>query len=161
MDMSNNINDLRRIEGLPTRHRLLYADVASGLSLTLAAKQRGYSVAHSCRLVRSEPGRHAVAIMRTKIEALLAAELPELIEQAVDVLRRQLNSPCPDRRVRAAEFILKNVAGVLVEPVALNANDAATGSIVGNIVPIMDSKASENGGSVIEYVPIAPDGETN
>ncbi len=125
-----NSKERSQLEKLPPRHRLLYADMAAGLTLTAAAKQRGYSVPHSCKLVRSTEGANAIALMRAEIELALAEALPVLVTRALEVLGRQLESPCVNIRWRAAEFVLKHVSGVIEPTIIIETNANANNSII-------------------------------
>ena len=144
MEILNNINELSVIKELKPRHLRLYRGIASGLTLSESAAQERFSREHACRLIRSKDGQLAVAAMRAEIELELTKELPELVAQAIKVLKGQLNSPCPDRRTKAAQFVLQHLGKAIIESAALKASDF-----------------SESGGLVIDQTPNAPDGDNN
>ena len=122
MELSNNINNLTT---LSARQEGLFRDLAGGMGLSNAAHRRKYSTSHACRLVRSEAGQIAIAKMRSEIEQILAENLTELVTQAINILRDQLSSPLPDRRMAAAQFVLRYAKPQELE-VTLKATDHAT-----------------------------------
>jgi len=123
MEMITNLNDQSQMPVISARHIRLYQGLATGLSLTEAARQANYSIPYACHLVRSDEGRLAIANLRNNIELLLAQELEGMIAQAVDILKGQLHSHFIDHRVRAAEFILKHLGKVLIEAVPTNSEN--------------------------------------
>ena len=147
---SINGNNLTGFEGIPERHLTLFRGRALGLSLAEAAAPAKYSREYACRLTKTEAGKLAISKLRAEMAELMTAELPSLVTQSIEVLRGQLNSPWPDRRTQAAQFILRHVAGPMLESGALNTNDAATGLGVRDNEPALKSDASENERPVIE-----------
>ncbi len=115
----NNINELS------LRQKQLYADLAAGMGLAEAATRQRYSKQHACRMARSAEGQAVIAQMRAEIEQLLAENLTGLVTQAIEIIRGQLASPLLERRVAAAQFVLRYVKPV---ELAVTFNDNATES---------------------------------
>lgn len=118
------------INELSPRQRRVLQKLAEGLPAAEIAKDSGYSKEHISRLHRSEIGQAELIRIREQIEAKLAAELPELISQALIILKDQLSHPVQNYRAAAAQFVLKNLATPFVK--ALAANEAANGIVIQN-----------------------------
>jgi hypothetical protein len=130
METSKNNKELPSFAKATPRQLLLFGDIVTGTTLSVAAAQRNYSVAHACRLVRSEKGQIAIAKMRAEVELLLAENLASFVSQSLDIIKHELSSPLPDRRVAAAALVLR-VAKPLIESIVLNSNeDSATDSVI-------------------------------
>ncbi len=110
-------------DNLNPRQRRLLARLAAGHKLTEAAADANYSLHHACRLQHSDRGQAEIARLTLQAQEVLAAALPKLVADALLVLQAELEHPIADRRLSAAQFVLKNLAAPLVAANAKKAKD--------------------------------------
>ena len=89
-------------------------ELANGSTYKDAAKTAGMGYGSVWRIANTTQGQREILRLREDAEKVLMAELADMIAQSMEILKTQLNSPLPDRRVRAAEFILKHLGKALI-----------------------------------------------
>ena len=88
----------------PKQQRLLVG-LAEGLTQREAALEAGVHPISACIITKRPDFREALLQVRAEANARLAARLPALVDQALDVLEVELMTPS-ERRLRAAKITL-------------------------------------------------------
>lgn len=88
----------------PKQQRLLVG-LAEGLTQREAALEAGVHPISACIIAKRSDFREALMQVRAEANARLAARLPNLVDQALDVLEMELRTPS-ERRLRAAKITL-------------------------------------------------------
>lgn len=127
-------------EILHTRQRKFIQLVATGMSITQAGNQVGYSQVHASRIATSEAGRQELQRLLQESEQLLLSQLPTLLAQSIDILKAQLDHPIQQYRATAAMFILKHFAKPMLAD--------SLAAVIGN----------DTGGNIIDIVNNTPEG---
>ena len=89
-------------------------ELANGSTYKDAAKTAGMGYGSVWRVANTVEGQREILRLREDAEKALMTDLANMVSQSLEILKTQLNSPLPDRRVRAAEFILKHLGKSLI-----------------------------------------------
>jgi hypothetical protein len=100
----------------PKQQRLL-SGLAEGLTQREAALEAGVHPISACIITKRPDFREALLQVRAEANARLAARLPALVDQALDVLEMELRTPT-ERRLRAAKITLDLVSRLSTTPEA-------------------------------------------
>lgn len=98
----------------PKQQRLLVG-LAEGLTQREAALEAGVHPISACIITKRPDFREALLQVRAEANARLAARLPALVDQALDVLEMELRTPT-ERRLRAAKITLDLVSRLSMTP---------------------------------------------
>jgi predicted transcriptional regulator len=107
-----------KITEISPRQQRVFRLLAEGLTPTQVAKEVGYTQSHVSRLQHSEAGRAELARLRVEIEAMLAVELPGMVNKAIGILKQQMDNPLPEYRCEAAKFVIRHLAKPFLEQIA-------------------------------------------
>ena len=89
-------------------------ELAAGATYQEAAKTAELVHSSAYRIAHTTEGQREILRLREDAEKALMTDLANMVSQSLEILKTQLNSPLPDRRVRAAEFILKHLGKSLI-----------------------------------------------
>ena len=109
--MQTNLNPV-----LTQKQRRLLVGLAEGLSQRDAALQAGLHPVSACIIAKRPDFREELLRVRAEAEARLVARLPELVDQALEILAIELRLPT-DRRLRAVKLVLDLAERVCRQPV--------------------------------------------
>ena len=101
-------------------------ELANGSTYKDAAKTAGMGYGSVWRVANTVEGQREILRLREDAEKALMTDLSDMITQSLEILKTQLNSPLPDRRVRAAEFILKHLGKALIMRSTFNDSETQT-----------------------------------
>ena len=110
-------------------------EIANGSTFKDAAKTAGMGYGSVWRIANTTEGQREILRLREDAEKVLMANLADMIAQSMEILETQLHSPLPDRRVRAAEFILKHLGKALIMRSTFNDSETQTENQTIDITP--------------------------
>lgn len=113
----------------PKQQRLLVG-LAEGLTQREAALEAGVHPISACIITKRPDFREALLQVRAEANARLAARLPALVDQALDVIEVELRTPS-ERRLRAAKITLDLAARLCNSPEATQLQTAGIEPIEG------------------------------
>jgi transposase-like protein len=102
---TKNIGNITEI-----RRGLIVAELATGATVQQVAKKFGMNPDPIYRWLKTSEGVRALQEGIGDANVILRNRLPTMVEQALNVLQRQLDSYDPDRAARAAKIILSVAA---------------------------------------------------
>jgi hypothetical protein len=115
---------------LTAKQQRLLVGLAEGLTQREAAIEAGIHPISACIITKRPDFREAMLQVRAEANARLAARLPALVDQALDVLELELRTPS-ERRLRAAKITLDLAARLCNAPEAAPLQTAGLQSIGG------------------------------
>ena len=110
-------------------------EIANGSTFKDAAKTAGMGYGSVWRIANTTEGQREILRLREDAEKVLMNDLADMITQSLEILKTQLNSPLPDRRVRAAEFILKHLGKALIMRSTFNDSETQTENQPIDVIP--------------------------